>query len=93
MDAKLVSFGEIEIDGRRFAHDVVVEGGKVRSAARDRRRSTVLATVTPVVGRGSDPLVGCAACYRDRRIRPAAGNGRGLRRGRAPRRRDRRFPD
>jgi hypothetical protein len=30
MDAKLISFGEIEIDGRRFTHDVVVEGGKVR---------------------------------------------------------------
>ncbi len=30
MDAKLVSFGEIEIDGRRFTHDVVVEGGRVR---------------------------------------------------------------
>jgi hypothetical protein len=30
MDAKLVSFGEVEIDGRRFTHDVVVEGGKVR---------------------------------------------------------------
>ena len=30
MDAKLVSFGEIEIDGRRFKHDVVVEGGQVR---------------------------------------------------------------
>jgi hypothetical protein len=30
MDAKLTSFGEIEIDGRRFTHDVVVEGGLVR---------------------------------------------------------------
>ena len=30
MDAKLVSFGEIEIDGRRFSHDVVVEGEQVR---------------------------------------------------------------
>ena len=30
MDAKLVSFGEIEIDGRRFTHDVVVEGELVR---------------------------------------------------------------
>jgi hypothetical protein len=30
MDAKLVSFGEIEIDGRRFTHDVVVAGGHVR---------------------------------------------------------------
>jgi hypothetical protein len=30
MDAKLVSFGEIEIDGRRYSHDVVVEGGQIR---------------------------------------------------------------
>jgi hypothetical protein len=30
MDATLVSFGEIEIDGRRFTHDVVVAGGQVR---------------------------------------------------------------
>ncbi len=30
MDAKLVSFGEVEIDGRRFTHDVVVENGEVR---------------------------------------------------------------
>ena len=30
MEAKLVSFGEIEIDGRRFTHDVVVEGELVR---------------------------------------------------------------
>jgi hypothetical protein len=28
--AALVTFGEIEIDGRRFTHDVVVEDGKVR---------------------------------------------------------------
>jgi len=30
MDARLISFGLIEIDGRRFDHDVVVEGGVVR---------------------------------------------------------------
>ena len=30
MDAKLVTFGEIEINGRRYTHDVVVEGGRVR---------------------------------------------------------------
>ena len=30
MDAKLISFGNLEIDGRRFDHDVVVEGGRVR---------------------------------------------------------------
>lgn len=30
MDAKLISFGLIEIGGRRFEHDVVVEGDAVR---------------------------------------------------------------
>jgi hypothetical protein len=30
VNAKLVAFGQIEIDGRRFEHDVVVEGGRVR---------------------------------------------------------------
>ena len=30
MKAKLMAFGEIEIDGRRYDHDVVIDGGKVR---------------------------------------------------------------
>jgi len=30
MDAVLVRFGEIEIDGRRFDHDVVIERGRIR---------------------------------------------------------------
>ena len=30
MDAKVISFGEVEIDGQRFTHDIVVEGGRVR---------------------------------------------------------------
>ena len=30
MDAVLVSFGEVEIDGRRFDHDVVIEHGRIR---------------------------------------------------------------
>ncbi len=30
MHARLIAFGQIEIDGRRFEHDVVVEGGVVR---------------------------------------------------------------
>lgn len=30
MDCRLVSFGQIEIDGRRFDHDVVIEEGRVR---------------------------------------------------------------
>src|SRR5438552_18747089 len=30
MKARLVKFGEIEIEGKCYAHDVVIEGGKVR---------------------------------------------------------------
>jgi hypothetical protein len=30
MKCRLVSFGEIEIDGERFEHDVVIEKGRVR---------------------------------------------------------------
>jgi hypothetical protein len=28
--ARLVKFGEIEVEGKRYTHDVVIEGGKVR---------------------------------------------------------------
>ncbi|MFV2064224.1 MAG: MTH938/NDUFAF3 family protein [Chloroflexota bacterium] len=30
MDARLISFGLIEVDGQRYEHDVVLEGGVVR---------------------------------------------------------------
>ena len=30
MKARLVKFGEIEIEGKRYAHDVVIDGGRVR---------------------------------------------------------------
>jgi hypothetical protein len=30
MKARLVEFGEIEVEGKRYTHDVVIEGGKVR---------------------------------------------------------------
>lgn len=30
MDARLISFGAIEIDGQRFEHDVVLERGVIR---------------------------------------------------------------
>jgi hypothetical protein len=30
MDARLISFGLVEIDGRRFEHDVVLEAGVIR---------------------------------------------------------------
>ena len=34
MKAKLIAFGEIEIDGQRFALDVVLDGGKIRKRAK-----------------------------------------------------------
>jgi hypothetical protein len=30
MKALLVKFGEIEVEGKRYTHDVVIDGGKVR---------------------------------------------------------------
>jgi hypothetical protein len=30
MRARLITFGEIDIDGDRYAHDVVIEAGRVR---------------------------------------------------------------
>jgi hypothetical protein len=30
MEARLVSFGVLEIDGRRYEHDVVIEAGHIR---------------------------------------------------------------
>jgi len=29
MKARLVKFGEIEVEGKRYTHDVVIDGGKV----------------------------------------------------------------
>src|SRR5437016_8152315 len=30
LKARLVKFGEIEVEGKRYTHDVVIDGGKVR---------------------------------------------------------------
>ena len=30
MKARLVKFGEIEVEGKRYTHDVVIDGGRVR---------------------------------------------------------------
>jgi hypothetical protein len=32
MKARLVKFGEIEVEGTRYTHDVVIDGGKVRTS-------------------------------------------------------------
>jgi hypothetical protein len=33
MKARLVKFGEIEVEGKPYTHDVVIDGGKVRKPA------------------------------------------------------------
>ena len=94
MDAKVISFGEVEIDGQRFTHDVVVEGGEVRKRRKGPSKALQGSVRShPVVGRRSDSLVVAAADHWDRRLRPAAGDGRDLRRSGPPWRRDRRPPD
>jgi hypothetical protein len=30
MKARLLGFGELEVEGKRYTHDVVIDGGKVR---------------------------------------------------------------
>jgi hypothetical protein len=30
MQARLVAFGELEVEGQRYPHDVVIDGGRVR---------------------------------------------------------------
>ena len=34
MKARLVKFGEIEVKGKRYTHDVVIEGGKSKTEER-----------------------------------------------------------
>ena len=69
MDARLVSFGLLELDGRRYDHDVVIEGGRIGKRSkkaskplRDRYGHTPLSLLEPipwacrrlVVGTGAD---------------------------------------
>jgi hypothetical protein len=69
MDARLVTFGVIEIDGQRFDHDVIVERGRVgkrhKKASRplrDRFGHTPISLLEPIpwdcrrliVGTGAD---------------------------------------
>jgi hypothetical protein len=35
MKARLVKFGEIEVEGKRYTHDVVIDGGKVRKRKKE----------------------------------------------------------
>jgi hypothetical protein len=68
MDARLVSFGEIEVEGRRYAHDVVIERGSVRKRRkgpskpyRDRYGHTPLSIDEPIPWHGRRLVVGTGA--------------------------------
>jgi hypothetical protein len=68
MDARLVAFGELEIDGRRFDHDVVIEGGGVRKrkkgpskAYRDRYGHTPLSADEAIPWSSSRLVIGTGA--------------------------------
>lgn len=68
MDARLVGFGEIEIDGRRYAHDVVIERGRVRRRRkgpskpyRDRYGHTPLSGSERIPWHGHRLIVGTGA--------------------------------
>ena len=38
MDARLLGFGSIEVDGVQYAHDVVIDGGQVRKRKKKRSK-------------------------------------------------------
>lgn len=68
MRAKLVQFGELDIDGRRFEKDVVIEGGEVRKRKkkpsrvyRERYGHTPLSLDEAIPWRGPRLIVGTGA--------------------------------
>ncbi len=68
MEAKLINFGLIEIDGRRFDRDVILEGGHVRprkkkpsKAYRDRFGHTPLSIDEEIPWSASRLIVGTGA--------------------------------
>ena len=68
MDAKLVAFGTIEIDGHRYDHDVVIEHGQVRKrkkrpskAYRDRSGHTPLSPDEAIPWSSARLIIGTGA--------------------------------
>lgn len=39
MQARLIGFGELEIDGKRYEHDVVIEAGRIRKRKKKASRA------------------------------------------------------
>jgi len=68
MKARLIAFGEIEIENKRYDHDVVIDGGKVRKrkkdaskAYRDRYGHTPLSLEEDIPWGGRQFIVGTGA--------------------------------
>ena len=68
METKLVSFGEIDIEGERYCHDVVIERGKVKKrkkkpskAYRDQYGHTPLSDEEYIPWHGEKLFVGTGA--------------------------------
>lgn len=68
MQARLVRFGEIEIDGQRYDHDVVIRAGtiekrhkKASKPLRDRYGHTPLSLLEPIPWGGDRLIVGTGA--------------------------------
>src|SRR5438093_7907173 len=68
MKARLVRFGEIEVEGKRYTHDVVIDGGKVRKRKkgpskqfREEFGHTPLSAGEEIPGGGKQLIVGTGA--------------------------------
>ena len=68
MHAKLVQFGELDIDGQHFAKDVVIEAGRIRKRKkkpskvyRDQYGHTPLSVAEAIPWRGRRLIVGTGA--------------------------------
>jgi hypothetical protein len=68
MHARLLQFGELEIDGRRFAKDVVIEAGRIRKrkktpskSYRERYGHTPLSVEEAIPWHGKRLIVGTGA--------------------------------
>jgi hypothetical protein len=86
MECRLVSFGEIEIDGERFEHDVVIERGRIRKRKKGpSKRYRAEFGHTPADCGREGAVVGDSAYRGDGRQWPASGHGRPLPGGRGPR--------
>jgi hypothetical protein len=68
MQARLIKFGEIEVEGKRYSHDVVIDGGKVRKRKkgpskqfREEFGHTPLSTEEEIPWGGKQLIVGTGA--------------------------------